>query len=345
MRALLILWLGIAWAQPPSDSEVRKILAEHSSGQGQGWGIVAGIIEPKGRRIVSTGNLDGDTIFEIGSATKVFTSLLLADMAERGEVALDDPIAKYLPAEVKVPERGGRSITLLDLSTHTSGLPRMPSNLSPKDMNNPYTDYSAQKLYQFLSGFELTRDIGSKFEYSNLGAGLLGHLLARRAGSEYEALVRSRICAPLAMNSTQVTLSPELKAKLTPGHNAQGAVVPNWDFQALAGCGALRSSVNDLLTFLAANLGFSHSPLERAMAAMVKPRRPTGQAGMEIALGWLVAARDGHEIIWHNGGTGGYRSFIGYDRQARVGVAVLSNSFTLAGVDPIGMRLLELMRR
>ena len=134
------------------------------------------------------------------------------------------------------------------------------------------------------------------------------------------------------------------KGRLTPGHNAQAKEVSNWDFQALAGCGALRSSVNDLLAFLAANMGVSHSELDPAMEAMLKPRRPAGQAGMEIALGWLVATRDGHEIVWHNGGTGGYRSFAGWDRQARVGVVVLANYFTLAGVDAIGMRVLELMR-
>ena len=162
---------------------------------------MVGVIEPQGRRVVAYGSLNqgdprplnGDTIFEIGSVTKVFTSLLLADMVQRGEVALADPVAKYLPADVKVPERGGRVITLVDLSTHTSGLPRMPSNFHPKDPANPYADYTVEQLYQFLSSYQLTRDIGSQFEYSNLGGGLLGQALARRAGMDYEALVRSRI--------------------------------------------------------------------------------------------------------------------------------------------------------
>ena len=153
--------------------------------------------------------------------TKVFTSLLLADMVQRGEVALADPVAKYLPADVKVPERGGRVITLVDLSTHTSGLPRMPSNFHPKDPANPYADYTAEQLFQFLSSYQLTRDIGSQFEYSNLGGGLLGQALARRAGMDYEALVRSRITAPLGMSSTGITLSPEMKARLAVGHNDQ----------------------------------------------------------------------------------------------------------------------------
>ena len=199
----------------PTDPEIRQILVDRIDKDRQSVGIVIGVIEPAGRRVVAYGNLDegdkrpldGDTIFEIGSVTKVFTSLLLADMVQRGEVALTDPVARYLPSQVKMPERGGRQITLQDLATHTSGLPRLPSNLNPKDPANPYADYSVDQLYQFLSGYQLTRDIGSQSEYSNLGGGLLGHVLARRAGMDYEALVKSRICEPLGMKSTGITLT------------------------------------------------------------------------------------------------------------------------------------------
>ncbi len=352
----MILYAASAGAQSPPnspvppDSEIRKILVERVDTFHQGVGIVVGVIEPQGRRVIAYGSvnqgdarpLNGDTIFEIGSVTKVFTSLLLADMVQRGEVALADPVAKYLPAEVKVPERAGRVITLVDLSTHTSGLPRLPSNLFPKDPANPYADYSAEQLYQFLSSYQLTRDIGSKFEYSNLGGGLLGHALARRAGLDHEALVRSRIAGPLGMSSTSITLSPDEKARLAVGHNDKLVPVPNWDFQVLAGCGALRSSVNDMLTFLAANLGYVKSPLAPAMASMLSVRRPTGAPGLgEIGLGWLIIKPSDNEIVWHNGGTFGYRSFIGYDAKTRVGIVVLSNTFTGAGVDDIGMHLLD----
>jgi len=263
-------------------------------------------------------------------------------MVQRGEVALTDPVAKYLPAGVKVPERGGRAITLVDLSTHTSGLPRLPSNLQPKDSTNPYADYTVEQLYQFLSTYELPRDIGSQFEYSNLGGGLLGLALARRAGMDYEALVHSRITKPLGMRSTGITLTPEMRARLAVGHNDKLLTVPNWDLPTLAGAGALRSSINDLLTFLAANLGYVKSPLAPAMAAMLSVHRPTGapRAG-EIGLGWLIAKPAEEEIVWHNGGTGGYRSFIGFDAKTRVGVVVLSNTFTISGVDDIGMHLLD----
>ena len=361
MRKILVLMsaitMPIAFASAqsapdsaaPSDAAVRQILVDRIDVQHQSVGIVVGIIGPEGRRVIAYGHLEkgdarplnGDTVFEIGSITKVFTSLLLADMVQHGEVALDDPVAKYLPSKVKMPERNGRSITLVDLATHTSGLPRLPSNMSPKDPNNPYADYSVEQLYQFLSSYQLTRDIGSQYECSNLGGGLLGHVLAMRAGKSYEALVESRICDPLSLSSTQITLASEMKARLAAGHNAAMETVENWDLPTLAGAGALRSSANDILMFLAANLGYTTSPLAPAMAGMLKVRRPTGQPGLEIALGWYISTTNGKEIVWHNGGTGGYRSFIGFDPRPRVGVVVLSNAETAAGVDDIGRHLLD----
>ena len=332
----------------PTDAEIRQMLVDRIDTQHQSVGIVVGIITPEGRRIISYGHLNqgdartlnGDTVFEIGSVTKVFTSLLLADMVQHNQVALDDPVAKYLPPSVKMPQRNGRSITLVDLATHTSGLPRLPTNMHPKDPANPYADYSVEQLYEFLSTYQLTRDIGSRYEYSNLSGGLLGHVLARRAGKDYEALVLSEVCAPLGMMSTTITLTPQMKARLAVGHDAGLQQVENWDLPTLAGAGALRSTANDLLTFLAANLGFTQTPLAPAMAAMLKTRRPVG-GGLEVALGWHIFTSNGKEIIWHNGGTGGYRSFIGFDPKTRVGVVALSNAETTDGVDDIGHHLLD----
>jgi len=327
-----------------STDEIRGILVRRIDQQRQVIGIVVGVTEPNGRRVVAYGNLangdprtlDGDTIFEIGSVSKVFTSLVLADMANRKEVALDDPAAKYVPEDVKMPERSGKSITLLDLSTHSSGLPPLPSNLKLKDPRNPYADYSVDDLYQFLSSYTLSRDPGSEFEYSNLGGGLLGHLLAYRAGTDYESLIGTRITRPLVMPDTGITLSSSMKQRMATGHNAMLAPVANWDLPTLAGAGALRSSANDMLTFLEALLGYKDSPLAPAMKAMLEVRRPAGQT--EIGLGWLIYSTDGREIAWHNGGTGGFRSFVGYDPTERIGVVVLSNA---GGVDDIGLHLLN----
>ena len=333
----------------PSDSEIRRILIDRIDVEKRGVGIVVGVIEPQGRRVVAYGSLekgdkrplDGDTIFEIGSITKVFTALLAADMAHRGELKLDDPIAKYLPPGVKVPERNGRQITLVDLATHTSGLPGMPDNFRPKDPANPYVDYTTEALYSFLSSYELPREIGSKFVYSNLGFGLLGQGLAHRAGMDYEQLVITRICEPLHMNSTRITLSPALRQRFAAGHGQDLLTVAAWDIPTLAGAGALRSSTNDLLTFLAAMLGYTDNPLAAAQKTTLETARPTGGAFVDSGLGWVIDTRGGGEIIWKNGGTGGYRTFIGYSPKTRIGIVALANTSTNEGTDDIGLHLLD----
>ena len=324
-----------------SSDEIREILAKRVDQQRQAVGIVVGVIEPTSRRVVMYGNLadgdprtlDGDTIFEIGSISKIFTSLLLADMVNRKEVALDDPAARFLPGNVTIPARHGKSITLLDLSTHCSGLPPLPGNLKPE------ANYSIGDLYQFLSGYTLPRDPGSEYEYSNLGAGLLGLLLACRAGTDYESLIRSRIADPLGMLDTGITLSSSMKQRMATGHNATLAPVTNSDLPTpLAGAGALRSSANDMLTFLEAFLGYKKSPLAPAMEAMLEVRRPAGQA--KIGLAWFIYSLHDLEIAGHEGATRGFCSFVGYDQKARTGIVVLSNAVR-SGVGDVGLHLLN----
>jgi CubicO group peptidase (beta-lactamase class C family) len=338
----------VAW-QVPDDAAIRAILAHRIDDEGRGVGIVVGVIDARGRRVVAYGRKsvegpaatpDADTVFEIGSMTKVFTSLLLADMVRRGEVRLDEPVEDLLPPGAKAPERAGRKITLVDLATHTSGLPRMPANFRPADPENPYADYTADKLFEFISGYELPRDIGAKYEYSNLGAAFLGQLLARRAGVDYETLVRRRLLSPLGLSDTAITLSPSLRSRLAPGHGPLRYPTANWDLPAFAGAGALRSTTNDMLSFLAAELGFRRTPLAAAMADQLAARRPTGDPAMQVALGWHIRTLQGREIVWHNGGTGGYRTFMGFDPAEKVGVVVLTNTSIEPGGDDIGFHLL-----
>lgn len=333
---LLTIALAVAVQALPPDSTVQRILKERVSASPV-RGIVVGLLAADGtRRVLAVGGgVAADRVFEIGSITKAFTGSLLAQMAADGSVRLDDPVAKFLPASVRVPARSGRQITLLDLATQSSGLPRLPTNLAPRDQSNPYADYTVAQMYAFLSGYELPRDPGQTYEYSNLGVGLLGHALALRAGMSYEELVRRRILVPLAMRETAITLSPALRARLAPGHDAAGQVVPNWDLPTLAGAGALRSTAHDMLTFLAANLD-STSVFRQAHL----PRHAAGNATMTIGLGWHILARPGGaSITWHNGGTGGYRSFTGFDAARRVGVVVLTNANI--GADDIGFHLLD----
>jgi serine-type D-Ala-D-Ala carboxypeptidase/endopeptidase len=352
--ALSLAWVATAGptapaGRGPTDADVQALLVRRIDSEHQSVGIVVGVLDAQGPRVIAYGHLekgdprplDGDTLFEIGSITKVFTALLLTDMVQHGEVKLDDPVSQYLPSTVKVPERDGRAITLADLATHTSGLPRMPTNFRPADPNNPYVDYTTEQLYAFLSSYELIRAPGVKFEYSNLGFGLLGQALARRAGLDYETLVVRRICDPLGMTSTRISLTPQMTQRFAAGHSADLLTVPRWDIPALAGAGALRSTANDMLKFMAAAMGRTRTQLAPALQALLSVRRPTGAPFVDSALGWEVDTRGGGELVWKNGGTGGYRTFVGYAPGSGVGIVVLSNAESESGVDDLGLHLLD----
>lgn len=325
--------------------QLERIVRERVD-SGRSTGIVAGMVFADGSTgVVAYGDgghgrrLDKDSVFEIGSITKTFTGTLLSQMAQRGEVRLSDPVAALLPAQVSVPSHGGRQITLEDLSTQTSGLPPLPSNLQPEDPSNPYADYTVEQLYAFLNAYELTRDPGAEFEYSNLGVGLLGHALALRAHDGYEHLVRERILGPLHMASTAITITPQLARRFVAGHDAAGRVAEHWDLPTLAGAGALRSSMADMLKYAAANLDRHGGPLRRAMAVARRPRK-TIDAHALIGLNWLTQRFGGRDIVWHNGGTGGFYSFIGLDEAHHTAIVVLSNS-SKESVDDIGFHALD----
>ena len=324
---------------------MRSLLAGYVDDERKGVGVVAGVTGTDGRTVVGHGRLgaddptqpDGDTVFEIASVTKVFTSTLLADLVVREELGLNAPVQSLLGTAAQMPTRGATKINLGHLATHTSGLPRLPGNFDPADETNPYADYDAERLYEFLSSHELRRDVGVTVEYSNVGYGLLGHALALREGTDYETLVTERILEPLQMEDTAIELTAPLRARLAPGHDERLRPAANWDFTALAGAGALRSTVNDMLTFAEANLGLRESVLRPAMELAHAPRLTDPALGMDLGLGWIIAAEGDRRFVWHNGATGGYASFVGFDPGAGEGVVILSNS--AASVDNLAYRL------
>jgi serine-type D-Ala-D-Ala carboxypeptidase/endopeptidase len=350
LLSLLLLLLiclsrdGISQAIPArlaTSNEIHDMLVERIDVQHKTDAIVVGVITRKAREIISYGHFDatdprvpdGDTLFEIGSITKPFTALLLSEMVLRGEVKLSDPIAKYLPDGVHAPTWSGKPITLVDLGTHTSGLPSLPTNFTQ--------GYSVHQMYEFLNTYQLNRDPGKKYEYSNYGYGLLGQLLARRAGTDYETLLRTRITEPLGMSRTAIHLTPELQHDFIPGHfmtlRNGGKKASEWQVPALESAGGIRSTANDMLIFLAANLGIIHSPLQPAMKNMLKVQRPVS-AGVKVGLGWNVD--DGRRgVVFHAGLTNGYFSFAAFDPHRKVGVIVLSNSNAL--LDDLGWRILD----
>jgi D-alanyl-D-alanine-carboxypeptidase/D-alanyl-D-alanine-endopeptidase len=326
----------------PDPEEVKALLVQLVDVEKRVPGVAVGMIaaDPQERWVVGYGRLsaadqripDGDTVFEIASVTKVFTGVLLAQAVVNGELKLDDPISMYLPEGVTAPEYEGRSITLLDLATHTSGLPDFPSNFHPKDPSNPFADYTMDQMYGFLSGYRLTRVPGSTYEYSNYGFGLLGNLLVRRAGvTDYEALLLERITRPLGMDSTRIQLTSEMRSRLATPHIDYSVETGNYDFTAFAGCGAIRSTANDMLTFLAANMGLTDTELQPALQMANTPQR------LDMGLGWglYYSGKWFHE---HNGETGGYHSYLAWDPQRKIGVVVLTNASV--SIDDVGLQLM-----
>ncbi len=318
----------------PSDANLRELLQTLVE-RGEAKGLVLGLVEPDGRRrVIAYGDagagapaLSSKTVFETGSITKSFTGALLADMVRRGEVLLNDPLSKFLPARVKVPSRNGRQITLLDLATHTSGLPRMVDRSKVRDFSNPYADIPIEDVYEFLSSHELRRDVGAEWEYSNLGFGLLGHALTRAAGVEtLDELIRDRITTPLKMGMTEFGRGAALAAWLAKGHDQFGDVVSYWDFNEFKGAGGLNSNVEDMLTYIDANVGPPGSSIETAMRDAHQPRHNLNDKGNAAALGWDYRARPGRTIIYKSGSTVGFAGALGFDPVTGAGVAILGNS-------------------
>lgn len=342
--------LAAASAPPARASDAKSILDQAGQNElqrlvqdGRTTGVVAGILDENGgRRVLAYADpelharpLGPDTVFEIGSITKIFNGILLADMVLRGEVTLEDPVAKFLPKSVRVPSRNGKQITLLDLATHHSGLPTEPDNWDSSNPD-PYGKYSAEAMYDFLSRYELSRDPGEKYQYSNLGAGLLGHALAARAGVPYEALLRERVLAPLRMHSTVITLTPELLSRHAPGHDRGGYPWQLWSWGELHGAGALRSTVNDMLKFAAAQFSSETSPIHAAMRLAVQMHRDNKrEPGSGWGLGWGIGRDEGRTYAGHHGRTYGFFSQLLLDLTGRRAVVVLTNSNSLgvAGLD------------
>ncbi len=324
--------------------------------------IVIGLVDPNGTQFYGYGNLsnanpitvDKDTIFAIGSITKVFTTILLADMVNRGLVNLDDPIEKYLPTSIKVPTFNGQKITLENLATHTSGLSEFPSSHCVSNFNGTDDDdedsiqarlffiecdknYTFDQLYQDLSNTTLIREPGLKFEYSTFGISLLGHILALKSGMSYDRLVEERILNVLGMNSTSIVLSDAQKSRLAIGH-LNGQELPFWNTsRPIAPAGGLHSSVADMLKFASANLGLIDTKINKAMkeSHIIILDSRLGKAFSNnytayVSLGWIIATDFGTQIVEHNGETAdGYNSFIALNPEKERGIVMIASTSSI----------------
>jgi serine-type D-Ala-D-Ala carboxypeptidase/endopeptidase len=311
--------------------------------------VVVGVLDGDREQVFAFGEWDGkapdrDSVYEIGSVTKVFTGTLLADRVKAGVVKLDDPVQKHLPDGWTMPRRDDRDITLLHLATHTSGLPRMPNGflaaalLHPAD---PFAHFDEATLTKYLPGTKLQYAIGAHHEYSNLGVGLLGHALAHASGADgYGPLLSDRVLKPLGLTDTGIALTEAQKKRVIPGHDSAGKPQPNWDFATLGACGAMRSTVGDLLRFVKANADPS-GPLRDALVTAQQNWRDVRPGAEEIGLCWVrfPGAKKEPPKVWHNGQTGGYHSFVGFV-PGRGGVVVLCNVTTF-DVDKVGLAVLN----
>jgi D-alanyl-D-alanine-carboxypeptidase/D-alanyl-D-alanine-endopeptidase len=352
LSSICMACLGLASHQTPAATPVIpqsvKDNLQRRVEYGHVTGVMVGMINRDGRAFFSAGTVragsdtppSADTIFEIGSISKGFTGTLLAEMVLQNEVALDDPVQSHLPNTVTVPS-GLKPISLLHLATHRSGLPNNPDNLCPGTFD-AFGCFTPERLYAFLNGHTLAREPGAAWLYSNVGVGLLGHALAFEAGLGYEALLRERILDPLALSDTRVTLSAAQQSRRATGH---WGVIPWGPFTmpALEGAGALHSTVNDLLTFLEHLSGLRTNVLGNIATEALRRRAAADSASQSMALGWLLFAAPGGELVYHDGATWGQNAFFGFHRSSRRGVVLLCNNrlSTYGGVQDAGLHLLD----
>ncbi|WOO39699.1 serine hydrolase [Rubellicoccus peritrichatus] len=307
--------------------------------------IIVGIVTSAGDEYITAGTISEenptaptkDTIYEIGSITKVFTAASAADLIKQRQLTWKTTAGALLPQNAQPPNFEGQPINLHHLATHSSGLARLPLNLNPEDPQNPYKDYDEEALYKGVKLAGLPYPPGSFYLYSNFGYGLLGHLLELRTGDPYETIVKEHVTEPLGMANTAVTLTEEQQVLLAPGHQGKKEV-PGWDLNAMSGAGALKSNAEDLIKFLKAQMGMIKNPKAAAMGSIHAPILPTGSKDTMVGYAWQITRSDGTTVYWHNGQTGGYASFIGFNPSRRIGVVVLSN--TNQSVDEIGFYVL-----
>ena len=323
------------------DHELKPVLEHGLLSKPSGGGLVIGVLDHGERRIFAYGTARPDSIFEIGSITKTFTGLILAQMVVQKKVSLSEPVRALLPPGF-AGQPSAREITLLDLATQHSGLPRMPDNFysniyinipyaSALYSFNPYAHYHTPQLSEFLTKHGLAKPRQARFLYSNLGFALLGYGLSQRAGVSYAQLVQSEITVPLHIHDTVVTMSSAQRKRLIQGYNRSFYRAGPWDFDVFAGAGALKSTASDMLTYLDANL---HPEKYEAGAAPASPastlpaavaldhERRADAGGRDIALAWILGS---DHSFWHNGGTGGYGSFAEFNPDGDWALIALHN--------------------
>ena len=321
-----------AGLQATLDRDLADALKSGELAPATGAGVSIGVYQHGVRRVFSYGAAKPDSIFEIGAVTKTFTGLMLAQMVAQGKAKLDEPVRELLPAGT-VAKPDGPEIALLDLATRRSGLRWFPSNLYSADLNNPYADYTAAKLYAFVARHGVAKRSDAPVRNSELAFGLLGQALADRAGESFAALLKDEIAGPLGLKDTTISLSHEQQLRFVSGHSADHRTVRAWDFDSMAGVGAIRSTAGDMLAYLEANLhpesvepaaGFPAAATLPAALNKSHELEADVSPGTRIALAWLYDAETGN--YWHNGATAGFSAYAFFNPKGDYAAVVLFNT-------------------
>lgn len=281
------------------------------------------------------------TAFEIGSVSKPMMAALLAGLIREGKASLDDPLSAYLPEGTRVPTFEGKPILLRHIVTHTSGLTAIPAGMQHADPANPYARLTERDLLDALSKTTLARAPGAQFEYSNFAAMLLSYAVARRAGEDFETLIDGRLFAPLGMTRSYIGRRPE-GVTVATGHTPDGKPTSPWDFPTdFAGVGGVRATLDDMVRYVQAQTGAAPKPLD-ADFALTHVAVP-GAAKTPMAMHWMIAQLNGRSFLAHEGGTGGFSSFVAFDPKQTFGVVILSDTalHAVGGLGSLGLHLLD----
>lgn len=335
LGVICLLWLGHAPAAPLSFATPPAVLVSTALGTERGSAVVGVLKDGRAAYVFQTnGNVGSETqagplaeqaqqLYEIGSISKVFTGLLLAQAVERGDLALDDSLGVLLQGKATLASREVASITLRQLVTHSSCLPRRPPDISEGQVkDNPYSTYDRRRLWTALSSLKLNDSPPCAASYSNFGLGVVGEVLSERYGKPWHVLVRENIADPLGMHDTVQQLGDK-STRLAPGFD-NATPKPPWDFEALAGAGALRSTAADMLIFSRAIMAGSSGPLGHAAQRMLTPlgRYERSQIGYAV---WMRGPPE-RRTFFHDGLTGGYRTLWMVAPDTQEAVVVLTSN-------------------